>query len=145
MQKLRNYFYSGKKGPLSYSSPFMKGNLDFDDSGEVYSWVDVFLRDDIHILGLGMDYTEIEMWWLIAFKARLMREKKALPVGSTEFYLFSDGKEEEAAKAKAELMESLEIVVHHRRVKGREYAPHYDWAIGQLQKCHQDANKRFVR
>lgn len=137
VQKLRNYLYSGKNGPLPYSSPFMKGEEDFDSHGDTYSWVDIFLRDDIHILGLGLDYTEIELWWLIAFKARLKREKKGLNVGSTTFYHIVRG--DEKAAAKTQLLESLGVTVHFRKVQRKNYAVHYDWALDELGRLLQEA------
>jgi hypothetical protein len=36
----------------------------------VYSWIDIFLRDDIHIIGIILDYTEIDLWWILYEKAR---------------------------------------------------------------------------
>lgn len=131
VQKLRNYLYSGKNGPLPYSSPYMRGDFEFEESEVPYSWVDVFLRNDVHILGLGMDYTEIEMWWLLAFKARLRRNKD-VPVGTTDYYLFSSDATGDEVTAKAELMKSLGVDVHLKTVKDREYRPHYDWAIKRL-------------
>ena len=32
------------------------------------SWVDLFFTHDIDIIGLGMDFTEYPMWWLLAFR-----------------------------------------------------------------------------
>jgi hypothetical protein len=138
VQKLRNYLYSGKNGPLPYSSPFMKGEEYFESLGSTYSWVDVFLRDDIHILGLGLDYTEIELWWLIAFKARLKREKVGLRVGSTTFYHIFRG-DEKVAAAKTQLLESLGVTVHFRKVQRRNYAVHYNWALDELGRLPQKA------
>ncbi len=138
VQKLRNYLYSGKNGPLPYSSPFMKGEEDFDSNGDTYSWVDIFLRDDIHILGLGLDYTEIELWWLIALKARLKREKTGLNVGSTTFYFFYRGDARSAA-AKTQLLESLGVTVHLRQVQRKNYAVHYDWALEELGRLRQQS------
>lgn len=34
----------------------------------VHSWVDYFLLGDVHILGFGLDPSEMDLWWLINFK-----------------------------------------------------------------------------
>jgi len=34
------------------------------------SWVDIFLNDDIYILGLGLDFGEIDLWWLLSYRNR---------------------------------------------------------------------------
>lgn len=73
LQKIRNYV-TGKidvKGaPHRLSSPIKNGVLDFTAHRSIYSWVDFFLRDHIHIVGLGMDFTEIDLWWLLLHKRR---------------------------------------------------------------------------
>ncbi|WP_434137041.1 SIR2 family protein (plasmid) [Pseudomonas luteola] len=73
LQKIRNYvtgMISVKKIPYQVSSPVKNGILDFTAHRNVYSWVDFFLRDHIHIVGLGMDFTEIDLWWLLLHKRR---------------------------------------------------------------------------
>ena len=32
------------------------------------SWIDYFLVGDIHIIGLSLDPSEMDLWWLINFK-----------------------------------------------------------------------------
>ncbi len=129
LQKIRTYVTKKDK----YSSAFMAGNYDFDKNKKVHSWVDVFLRDDIHILGFSLDYTEIELWWLIAYKARLKR-KSALEIGDTYFYLFSKNRREAKTKAKVAILESLGIKVLTREVKKDNFRVHYDWALKKLSK-----------
>ncbi|MFQ7899382.1 SIR2 family protein [Stutzerimonas degradans] len=73
LQKIRNYVMSGidvSSLPYRLSSPVKSGILDFHLTRSVYSWVDHFLRDHVHIVGLGMDFTEIDLWWLLVHKRR---------------------------------------------------------------------------
>lgn len=77
LQKIRNYVTDGinvKKVNYRVSSPVKNGNLDFTTNRQVYSWVDYFLRDHIHIVGLGMDFTEIDLWWLLLHKRRRLHQ-----------------------------------------------------------------------
>ena len=39
-----------------------KKNLPFE------SWVDMFFTHNIHIVGLGMEFTEYTLWWLLSFR-----------------------------------------------------------------------------
>lgn len=41
-----------------------------------YSWVDLFLTRELHILGLGMDFSEVIIWWLLAVRARREEQEK---------------------------------------------------------------------
>lgn len=73
LQKIRNYVMTGievSSLPYRLSSPVKSGILDFHVTRPVYSWVDHFLRDHVHIVGLGMDFTEIDLWWLLVHKRR---------------------------------------------------------------------------
>lgn len=73
LQKIRNYVMTGiqvSSLPYRLKSPVKNGILDFHVSRPVYSWVDHFLRDHVHIVGLGMDFTEIDLWWLLVHKRR---------------------------------------------------------------------------
>lgn len=112
LQKLRAYATSSRGAALN--SPFVHGNHAFDaeDGGAVYSWLDVFLRDDIHIVGLGLDYTEIDLWWVLTYKARL--RAKGVPVGMTVFHDWHLEPPDEYALAKRSLLQSLAVVVRTR-------------------------------
>lgn len=73
LQKIRNYVMTGidvSTLPYRLSSAVKSGHPDFHLTRHVYSWVDHFLRDHIHIVGLGMDFTEIDLWWLLVHKRR---------------------------------------------------------------------------
>ncbi|MBX7167324.1 MAG: SIR2 family protein [Pirellulales bacterium] len=81
VQRMRLFlkgFYHGKK------SPFTSGIREFESGKSLYSWCDVFLRDDVHILGLGLSYSELDLWWMLYYKARLKR--RGVNVGRTVFY-----------------------------------------------------------
>lgn len=74
LQKIRNYvtdWVEVKAHPHGRArSPVKQGNLEFTDNCTVYSWVDYFLRDHVHIVALGLDFTEIDLWWLLLHKRR---------------------------------------------------------------------------
>ena len=40
------------------------------------SWIDIFLNDNIYILGLGLDFGEIDLWWLLSYRNRLILDNK---------------------------------------------------------------------
>jgi hypothetical protein len=63
--------------------PSNSGNLE----DGTHSWVGLFLQNDIHIVGLGLDYQEFVLWWLLGFKQRLKNLGKR-PCGTTTYYAF---------------------------------------------------------
>jgi len=40
-------------------------------SDGVRSWVDLFLCSDVHIIGFGFDFSEIDLWWVLNYRARV--------------------------------------------------------------------------
>ena len=71
--KMDNYF----KGNYNYKSnqeeirikalsDKINGTAKFDD----ISWIDLFFTTDVHIIGLSLDYSETDLWWLLNRRAR---------------------------------------------------------------------------
>lgn len=43
------------------------------------TWIDIFLTDDIYILGAGLDFEELDIWWLLSYRNReLLKQKEYL-------------------------------------------------------------------
>jgi hypothetical protein len=75
------------------------------------SWVGLFLSSDVHMISLGLDYTEIELWWLLSVKERLLL--RGYPVGSTSFYPTGEKKTRNDL-AKQAILESFGVSVDTR-------------------------------
>jgi len=61
LHHLRQYLVTKSKRSRQKASPFLSGRSDFDKGNQPFSWLDVFLRDDVHIYGFSLDYTEIDI------------------------------------------------------------------------------------
>lgn len=108
LQKMRTYATAAPGN--KEQSPFKRRELDFDlGADSVYSWMDVFFRDDIHIIGLGLDFTEIDLWWALTYKRRL--EIRGFAVGKTYFHDWHVGVLEEAGLAKRSLLTGIGVNV----------------------------------
>ena len=65
---------------------------DFDN----LSWVELFFRTNLYIIGFGMDFSEIDIWWLLNKRARFMLE---IPeINNRITYLFNHDYENEEEK-----------------------------------------------
>ncbi|MGY4534636.1 hypothetical protein ACVW0Y_003778 [Pseudomonas sp. TE3786] len=108
LQRIRNYVTGTIElagGSRRVSSPVKAGNHAFLETHSVYSWIDYFLRDHIHIVGLGMDFTEIDLWWLLLHKRRRDRQS-----GKVFFYETVIGASQPESPV-ASLMRSLGVEV----------------------------------
>lgn len=104
LENLRKHLTSRK------ASPFLNGHHNFESSKLKYSWGDVFLRDEIHIVGFSLDYSEIDIWWLLTFKAQYESRYK-IKCGPTIFHYWSDKPQDKKDKGKIELLRSLKVNV----------------------------------
>lgn len=115
--QIRDYLYKGvkySKEPKPYKSTLLTAtpNFKFDADGEVYSWVDLFLRDEIHVVGFGMDFTENILWWLLLEKIAL-RLKYPKHVGEFIYYkvIVKDNPDSVREQAVMEMIRDLGVRV----------------------------------
>lgn len=106
LQQMRNYVVSGthytkKKNQKSFSSRLKTGEIFFE------SWIDLFFTKDIHIIGLAMDFVETDIWWLLTYRARLMKSRKG-EISNRIFYYIPQ-KYLESSKHRIELIKSINI------------------------------------
>lgn len=87
---------------------------------EITSWIDAFLLGDVYIVGFGMDFSEIDLWWLIGEKYSYRNnfdEKNRDILGKTTYFNLQLGKKEnyrttDVSHCKLELMKiyGVEII-----------------------------------
>lgn len=120
LQKMRKHL-TGKKRNI----------LDFEKTKDIYSWVDLFIRDNVHIVGVRLDYSEIDLWWLIIYKERSRYEKKG-HIGKTIYYYFYKNNLKSEEEAKHSLLESYGVEVKRQDVQGN-YKKAYERFIEEFQ------------
>lgn len=100
----------------------LKEKLDFR------SWIDYFLMGDVYILGLTLDYSDFDLWWLLG---RRLRENAQC--GSIIFY---EAKKEDAIYKQMALEDSnVNIETCGCTItSGSDYDKFYDLAIQDIQK-----------
>jgi len=135
LQKIRNYLTDGvisdtSKDPIR--SPLKAGAVDFEKWGRRHSWVDHFLRDHLHIVGLGLDFTEIDLWWLLLHKRRRKNQ-----TGRTFYYSIRiSNREDHLTETRCSVLRSLGLTVV--TVDADTYAAGYDRAIEQIMRNIND-------
>jgi hypothetical protein len=127
-----------REGLDDKKSVFLQGCSEFENSQIKHSWLDIFLRDEIHIIGLGLDFSEIDVWWAIAYKNRLgcreYREIKkrrgiVLDIGSTTYHVRADESESSEEIARQNILRSLNVQI--KKHKGH-YRGMYDSVFSLL-------------
>jgi hypothetical protein len=111
IQVMRNYIIENRKYFLE------------KDTSDTYksSWLKNVFCDDIDIIGLDMNFYEIDLWWLLVYRSRNINRNKKQPLNKITYYskkeLASDKYNE-----KIEMIKANNIVVKEIDVKSyKEY------------------------
>lgn len=110
LQRLRNYMatgtdYADKTLP---KYPFVV-RFRRNPSTTMYSWAELFFTQHVHIFGLGLDFVETDLWWLLTFRSRTIHQGK-IDVENTIFY-YSPLNRKNKDRAKLDLMTAMGVEV----------------------------------
>lgn len=100
-----------------------------------HSWLDAFIVGDVYILGLGLDFSELDLWWLINRKKREKDESR----GNTLFYepITTNQFNEKIAllsSYKVDVDHDLGISIQRGRNKNERYRTFYNEAFQDIKK-----------
>lgn len=94
---------------------------------QISSWIDLFFISDISIVGLGLDFSENDLWWLLTRRKRLTRESYGGLFNNTITYYGP------IDSGKKELLETLDVIVRdYERPKNNCYDVLYDKIIKEI-------------
>lgn len=95
------------------------------------SWVELFFNTNIHIIGFDLDYSEVDLWWILNKRSRMMRSSKLEGIINNEvIYYCSDISDE-----KKGIMNSMDIKVNMVKLKDKnDYQSYYDQLMQQFKK-----------
>ena len=112
--KMDKYF----KGSYSYNSPLKSGDIiniqaslsqkiKGEEKFDNISWIELFFSTDIHIVGLSLDYSETDLWWLLNRRARTLN---CSPNNIHNKIVYYDAVQDDAgSNDKKELLESYNV------------------------------------
>lgn len=97
------------------------------------SWIELIFKSNVHIIGLGLDFSEIDLWWILNKRARfkLDNQTKELITNKIIFYSTSEDKDQQ------ELLKSLHIEIVSIKLDGgkKEYHNAYDEILTKIEKA----------
>lgn len=99
-----NHQYKGENRKILSIEEKLTQNI----TDENISWIDLFFNSNIHIIGLGLDYSEYDLWWILNKRARFMIKYK-MPIKNTITYYFAKNIE----KSKQNLLTNFDVITKH--------------------------------
>lgn len=139
LQQIRNFIITGKRFSKDFRIQRLGerlGNL----SKNPDSWIDLFFNSDIHIVGLCLDFIEIELWWLLAYRAKLLAKPNKKIQNDIYYYIPIEYLDE--SKGKLELLYNFGIKI--RPLDGEDEA-YYNNVLDVIEgKVRYDSKKASV-
>lgn len=98
---------------------------------ELISWIDLFFISDVYIIGFSLDYFEIDLWWILTIRQRLIKKLGKNEISNKiVFYGYCDS-------GKRQLLKSLDV--HVFSIESTEFPKQYSEFIKDIK------NKRIPR
>lgn len=130
-------------GSLAKINDYIKGKYDYlgeekiqsiekrinDNIYDIHSWIDLFFFTNLHVLALGLDFCENDIWWILNKRQRLIADGKVeeLP-NKIYFYMTEDDLK------KRILLECFGVeVIDLYSIKDRNYEQKYYKAIEMIE------------
>lgn len=134
-------------GSVSKLDAYVKGNYDIQENKEKIrlksmtvklkenqfdsrSWAELFFNSDVHILGLALDYSETDLWWILTKRARILNEEKTSTLIKNKIYFYDRYITDE----KVGLLKSLNVTVIMPIKENKEmtWSQYYSNTIGEI-------------
>ncbi len=106
--------------------PSIKERLDGLTRGDdfPFAWVDLFFISDIIIIGFSLLYEEIDLWWILTRRKRLMRQGEAI-----KNHIYFCGPVD---PGKQKLLETMSVEIIEPSPKADSYEEKYNSALDKL-------------
>jgi len=128
-------------GSVSKLDAYVKGRYSFTESGKKVavssmnnklknqqfcntSWADLFFSSNVHIIGLSLDYSETDLWWVLNKRARMIANHSI----DNKVFFYTNAIDDE----KRGLLESFSVKVVIKPVIGSDYYGMYSSIINGI-------------
>lgn len=126
---LGHYYYGKALSEIqTYAAEFMRRYKGCNSRGldiKPQSWIDYFLLGNVYIVGFGMDFSEIDIWWLVNYKKRHFQN-----IG--KIYYFEPNLSDSSKQGIKMLSEAYGINVITETVNNGEYLSYYKKIINNI-------------
>lgn len=89
-----------------------------------FSWIDLFFISDIVIIGLSLLYEEIDLWWILTRRKRLIRQ--GFPIQNHIYFCGP------VDKGKQKLLETMNVEIINPSPKAESYEEKYNSVLDSL-------------
>ena len=130
-------------GSLVKIESFVKGNDDYhgvrlesinkrlkNGITNPISWVDLFFTSNVHIIGLGLGYEEIDLWWVLNKRKRIKKAEPSLI--KNKIYYYPVGALGCGLKRVFSSFDVVVVPVDSKLISEAEYMPRYETQVDAM-------------
>lgn len=125
-QYVKGNYSSKDTGPVNSIFQRLKSNEKLHENSK--SWIDLFFSTNVHIVGFGLDYSEIDIWWLLNYRARLMKNSSIGEHITNEIFYYGD---EHLDDEKRAYLEAFNVKVV-KKMESESYPTFYESVFNNL-------------
>ena len=137
VEKIRHSFFAGEK--VNGYPPIVAKLI--NEHYQASTWPELLLMSNVFILGLELDFSEVDLWWLLIVRTSLgnVYSNYITQNKIVYYYIEPDGEKnqevkhiDESKRARYELMRELDIEV--MAIKANSYCDGYKLALADIKK-----------
>jgi hypothetical protein len=100
-----------------------------------HSWVDLFMLRDVHIVGFGLDYTEVDLWYLLSLRQRLRHSPAPRYRGlrRTRIVFHHFASDDDSSAQKSELLQSFDVECVAHPLRNNDYTAAWNRLLLKLE------------
>ena len=137
LSKMLEYLTSQKRNYENILSGFnLKPYLmDVEPCSPIPSWLFLFFTHDIYIIGLSLDFIEIDLWWLLNYRHYIQLTYPHLGINNDIYYYYKNpcsASEKKYLKGKLSLLDSMKISLKPIVLKNNGWPLFYEEIYRQI-------------
>ena len=123
---LNDYLKGNYKLPVSTLLDSMVKRINGSNS-QIHSWIDLFFFTDVHIFAFGLDYSEMDIWWILNRRKRMIVDNKLKSLPNKIYFYMNDLDPE-----KAKLLKDFDVIVVRVNVSRNNYDSAYQRIVNNI-------------
>lgn len=141
LQAIRQYV-TGRSTYKEYNRGALAARLVRGLDG-IDSWLDLFFATDVHIVGFGLEFEEMHLWWLLTCRARLLKGGLEIPGNVTYYQARRPGvRVPEAEARKLQVLAALRVNVVEVPLEKGDWKGHYAEVLGRVRAAARKRSRR---
>jgi hypothetical protein len=126
LQNIRESVFVGNK----YKNFQLSALWDRLETDTIHTWIDFFFSHHVHIVGLSLDFSEMDLWWLLVYRSRhlnnQLEKKSKYQIRNRLYYYYAKSpKLNMHETSRLEILESLDVTLVPFELRGDDYQRFY--------------------